>query len=545
MVNFPKRSSQTSSLRTSKIVVEQFLQSINWSPFQPQYQPVHCLYSIHSYDAAGVFHLQHLDIAEPNHLGQPALEAFDIQQLEDELARRKRKMLFDVGNNEYAPIETAADLSVVDTPTVVTISSYERRATVKVEPTDESEFMVQKENDVEDEIEVKAGCEGEGAGRSGNSTRPRKRARKGPTPAPYIATVHSLAQTGTATVTSSNAVVNDDIMDRIKKCLARYNHPTTPEHEAKVAFRIASRLMEQHNISQAELAEQEGATGGMWRSGRSIVWLIRSDGDQSKKVKHFAYADRIGHAMRRFFDCKHYTVRTQRSLHFIFYGIAENTITAALAFEMAYNLISEWARAQEGVGPKNSYCLGASWQLQKMAKAEKAAEEARAIEAEKEALASKVRQEEMEHEERLARLQSTVEDDEGIVDEIGSDLQRDDGGPENIVNDGPVDDDTQSTKSWQSDETEFNGFGDDSGLKHEDEGVIEPDFVEDDELMDLNKDLDEEIQQYPQPEPASRSASPSTEPLPAHFSQQNLGNPAALEKTLPTLPTSPSEDNLD
>ena len=458
----------------------------------------------------------------------------------------KRKMVFDVGNNDYVPMKTEADLSIAHSPTDVTISNYGAGAILKVGPVDEDEVMVQKEND--EKIKVKVEIEGEAEGLSGNPTQQRKRARKQPTPAPYKAKVHSLAQTGTATVTSSNAVVNDDIMEKIKKCLARYNHPTTPEHEAKVACRIASRLMEQHNISQAELAEQEGATGGMWRSGRSIVWLIRSDGDQSKKVKHFAYADRIGHAMRRFFDCKHYTVGTQRSLQFVFYGIAENTITAALAFEMAYNLISEWARPQEGVGSKNSYSLGASWQLQKMAKAEKAAEAARAIEAEKEALASKVRQEEVEDEERLARLQPTVEDDEGIVDEVSSDLQRDDGGPENIVNNGSVDDDTQSTKSWQSDETEFNGFGDDSGLKHEDEGVIEPDFVEDDELMDWNKDLDEEIQQYPQPEPASRSASPETEPLPYHLSQQNFGNSAALEKappTFPTLPTPPAEDNLD
>ena len=60
------------------------------------------------------------------------------------------------------------------------------------------------------------------------------------------------------------------------------------------------------------------------------------------------------------------------------------------------------------------------------------------------------------------------DDDEGIVDEVedevDSDLGRDNVGPENIVNERSVDDDTQSTKSWQSDETEFNGFGDDSGI---------------------------------------------------------------------------------
>jgi hypothetical protein len=47
-----------------------------------------------------------------------------------------------------------------------------------------------------------------------------------------------------------------------------------------------------------------------------------------------------------------------------------------------------------------------------MAKEEKAAEEARATEAEKEALAAKMREEEVEDEARIARLQPAVEDEE-------------------------------------------------------------------------------------------------------------------------------------
>jgi hypothetical protein len=72
--------------------------------------------------------------------------------------------------------------------------------------------------------------------------------------------------------------------------------------------------------------------------------LIQSDSDHWKGFKHFAYVDNIAGAMGKFFDCKHYTVTDLRwqSLDFVFYGIAENTITAALAFEMAYKLIAEW-----------------------------------------------------------------------------------------------------------------------------------------------------------------------------------------------------------
>ena len=46
------------------------------------------------------------------------------------------------------------------------------------------------------------------------------------------------------------------------------------------------------------------------------------------------------------------------SLELTFYGIAENTVAAAISFEMAYNLIAEWARPYKGVGSKNGYSLG-------------------------------------------------------------------------------------------------------------------------------------------------------------------------------------------
>lgn len=175
-----------------------------------------------------------------------------------------------------------------------------------------------------------------------------------------------------------------------------------------------------------------------------------------------------------------------------------------------------------------------------MAKEEKAAEEARAMEAEKNALAAKVRQEEIENEARLARLQSTVEDEDGMLEpEIGD---------ADAAHAGSADDDDgRSTKSWQSDESEFNGFSDDDDPGNDDEGVIEPDFVEDDEPMDMNIniDLDEAIQQYPQPEPLSRSVSPEGDALPTLSSEQSSSNPPALHENPPALPTPPSEGILD
>ncbi|KAL5325510.1 hypothetical protein ACEPPN_006637 [Leptodophora sp. 'Broadleaf-Isolate-01'] len=77
--------------------------------------------------------------------------------------------------------------------------------------------------------------------------------------------------------------------------------------------------------------------------------------------------------MKRFFDCKFYSTTNYSSLELTFYGITENTVAAAMSFEMAYNLIAEWARPYKGVGSKNSYSLGVSDELNRMAVKEKAA----------------------------------------------------------------------------------------------------------------------------------------------------------------------------
>ncbi|KAE8553635.1 hypothetical protein EYB25_005017 [Talaromyces marneffei] len=86
------------------------------------------------------------------------------------------------------------------------------------------------------------------------NTRPRS-SSKFPPPL-YKATVKQLAETETTRVGPS-ADIDDSIIQRITKCLQRANHPTTPEAEAKVALHLASRLMGQHNVSQAEILAHE------------------------------------------------------------------------------------------------------------------------------------------------------------------------------------------------------------------------------------------------------------------------------------------------
>ena len=200
-------------------------------------------------------------------------------------------------------------------------------------------------------------------------------------------------------------------MEKIKSCLTRGQHPSTPEAEAKRALLHTKILMKRYNVSRAEVLANEPLSAQKEYGGQSVVFLRRVDGDKSKPVQQQCFLDYLLWAMETFFDCKVYNTAYQRerpdgrtytsSVEYTFYGIAENTIAAAMGFEMAYNLISQWARSQKG---KNCYCLGAAMQLERMADIEKAEDEAQAKKAESDSLTARMAQEAAEEKARLARL---------------------------------------------------------------------------------------------------------------------------------------------
>jgi len=74
-----------------------------------------------------------------------------------------------------------------------------------------------------------------------------------------------------------------------------------------------------------------------------VVSIKRAEGSKNTVNKQ-GFVNSLSYAMQTFFDCKSYSTRIYTSVEWTFYGIAENTIAAAMAFEMAYNLIIEWAR---------------------------------------------------------------------------------------------------------------------------------------------------------------------------------------------------------
>lgn len=186
-----------------------------------------------------------------------ALSVFNIEQLEQELARRKRK-------------RAETDILTPSSSTSSQAPGASRNTAIKLEDSDSEEESHIPSQNVQD-VQVKNESSSEAgpvssapasapppsAPPSGRSTR--KRGPKRPPPALYKAHIKSLADGGTARVAFSTSDVDNTVIKRIMKCLDRANHPGTPEAEAKAALHIASRLMGQYNVSQAEVLAHESA----------------------------------------------------------------------------------------------------------------------------------------------------------------------------------------------------------------------------------------------------------------------------------------------
>lgn len=195
--------------------------------------------------------------------------------------------------------------------------------------------------------------------------------------------------------------VEADIIARIRKCLDRANHPNTPEAEAETAVRMSSRLQQQYNVTQADLvAADANADGPSTLSGQSAVSVTNAKPGARIIIEN--WASTVSGAVQTFFDCKAYTTRRKNSIEWMFYGIATNTVAAAMAFEMVHNLVQAWSSRRKG--NKNSYRLGVARGLRDAADKEKENEVRRVREQTARNLAAREADEETQRQAEVDRL---------------------------------------------------------------------------------------------------------------------------------------------
>ncbi|KAF4469434.1 hypothetical protein FALBO_3666 [Fusarium albosuccineum] len=174
------------------------------------------------------------------------------------------------------------------------------------------------------------------------------------------------------------SIVNDGAaIRRIKSVLSHANHASTVESEAVAALQMASRLMAQHNATQAQVLANMSQTDRLRFAGHSIVAIRRSNGDCRKRVIIETYVDSLNAAITTFFNCKSHSTRVYGAVNYTFYGLANNTVAAATAFEMVYNLVNAWA-LEHRRRDRTGYVRGVCEALSKAAKKEAADEADRA-----------------------------------------------------------------------------------------------------------------------------------------------------------------------
>ena len=266
-----------------------------------------------------------------------------------------------------------------------------------------------------------------------------------------------------------------NVLDKIQKCLSRAYHASASEAEAKTALFISQKLMSQHNVTQADLMANDDKLNKASYGGRSIVRIEKVSGS-SRRVMREAFVERVAKAMCTFFDCKSFSTDFGISVEWSFFGIASNTVAAAVAFEMAHNLILEWACAYKGGAPTFSYRLGVSDGLRVMANREKQKELAEVQHNESALVATVNREEARQHQQKLDRTAAL-----STKAKSASDYEEED---------------TISMKF---------GFENESDIESNDiDGSnIKADFsMNDAEVIDLCDDVDEIIERYMKREPS-------------------------------------------
>ncbi|CAG8076478.1 unnamed protein product [Penicillium nalgiovense] len=299
----------------------------------------------------------------------------------------------------------------------------------------------------------------------------RKRsARKPVQKATVIETAHELQSKAASTV-------DKRILERIQKCLNRAYHANTSEAEAKAALFVSQKLMSQHNVTQADLMASDENSNKAHYGGRSVVSITRT-ASSSKRVMKEAFAMKVAITMGTLFDCKSFSTDFRTSLHWTFFGIAQNTVAAAMGFEFAHNQILEWAGAYKGGTPTFSYRLGVADGLVAMANREKKRELEQVQRKELDLIAAKEREESKKRQrevDRLHHLPASKTDSSSSSDSEDKFL----------VPKTPVSNMTNSGVDSDSDFDEVDGLG------------LKADFnIDDAHIIDIGDDLDESIKRF-------------------------------------------------
>ena len=333
------------------------------------------------------------------------------------------------------------------------------------------------------------------------------------------------------TSTRKHPHIGKEVIERVKKCFARANHESANEQEARAASKMAAKIMEQYQITQADVMAEENSEQRAKRGGMSTVdiWPATDGGRPFTP----GWVDWLCGAMQNFFDCRSYSTAHTKRIEWTFYGIAEHTISAAIAFEAVHNQVQDWSERFTGIPIRNSYCLGLADGLLRLSEEQQNATEQKIRQAEANAFAARIKQERLDEQRRLARLrqlrQPKVESAPELEDEAAMDL---DEAATNMDEDVVDEDEATGPEHLDHPGNQTSDLSDNE---------VSPDFNENDHeippAVDTQADFDTELRKFlvsdpphlPDPHDEDSSTTQSREATPPPLSDRNINE----EDTLP------------
>ncbi|GLB44177.1 putative protein of unknown function (DUF2786) [Lyophyllum shimeji] len=306
---------------------------------------------------------------------------------------------------------------------------------------------------------------------------------------------------------------------------------------------MATKLMQSQNLTQADLIANETAEERSTRAGQSTVTITSTNGKMARNQRWY---DVASDAACEAFDVQVYSEAGADSLDEVFYGLADNTVAAALAFEMLHNQIETWALERKGELRGRTaginYRLGVAQRVLEDAEKENRRALRQAQEAGKKRLREEAAAEEAARAAEIARLANPADAEPVTTSPIEE---------PNVsvkVEDVPEEQERKPLADLSDEENEPLPSYAEGAVMYDDFGDTRADFDLNDEVADHQLDLDElesKVQVKPEPaEPSLRTRGRSRlpPPPPAAPAVKAETEPVKLEHELPSIMPESSDE---
>ena len=146
--------------------------------------------------------------------------------------------------------------------------------------------------------------------------------------------------------------------EQVVQLIKRQHEPGITDTERVASSNLATAICKRSGVDLQEALDEVEYRKNKYNGGKSVVIIKHRNKVKCTAVRQQTFLVDLCDSIEMSFDCSAYTEHKDGTLRVTFYGVAGNTISAQLAFQIAYNSAMEMGQVFPGNGPRNSYLLG-------------------------------------------------------------------------------------------------------------------------------------------------------------------------------------------